>query len=208
MHTLLIIDDHSIVRTGIKLLAKEHLAVITDEAADGRIALRKIKETKYDLLMLDINIPDTDCGKLLSTILTISPNTKVLIFSMNEEDLFARHYLKSGAKGFLSKKSSDAEIIRAIQQVLSGKRYISPQLAELLGDDLAGNKNTNPFETLSERELSVVNHLLRGNSISAISEIMTLHPSTVGTYKTRIFEKLAIKSLIDLTELARIYNVY
>lgn len=208
MHTLLIIDDHSIVRTGIKLLAKEHLAVITDEAADGRIALRKIKETKYDLLLLDINIPDTDCGKLLSTILTISPNTKVLIFSMNEEDLFARHYLKSGAKGFLSKKSSDAEIIRAIQQVLSGKRYISPQLAELLGDDLAGNKNTNPFETLSERELSVVNHLLRGNSISAISEIMTLHPSTVGTYKTRIFEKLAIKSLIDLTELARIYNVY
>lgn len=207
MHTLLIIDDHSIVRTGIKLLAKERLAVITDEAPDGKTALRKIKENKYDLLLLDINIPDTDCGKLLSTILTISPNTKVLMFSMNEEDLFARHYLKSGAKGFLSKKSSDAEIIRAIEQVLSGKRYISPQLAELLGDDIAGNKNSNPFETLSERELSVVSHLLKGNSISAISEIMTLHPSTIGTYKTRIFEKLSIKSLIDLTELARIYNV-
>lgn len=208
MHKILIIDDHSIVRTGIKLLAKEHLAVITDEAPDGKTALRKIKETKYDLLLLDINIPDTDCGKLLSTILTISPHTKVLIFSMNEEDLFARHYLKSGAKGFLSKKSSDAEIVKAIQQVLNGKRYISPQLAEFLGEDIAGNKHTNPFETLSERELSVVSHLLKGNSISAISEIMTLHPSTVGTYKTRIFEKLSIKSLIDLTELARIYNVY
>ena len=133
---------------------------------------------------------------------------KVLIFSMNEEDLFARHYLKSGARGFLSKKSTDAEIIQAIQQVLNGKRYISPNLAELLGDDIAGNKNINPFESLSERELSVVSHLLRGNTISAISEIMSLHPSTVGTYKTRIFEKLAIKSLIDLTELARIYNVY
>jgi two-component system invasion response regulator UvrY len=208
MHTILIIDDHSIVRTGIKLLVKDHLTVTTDEAPDGKTALKKIKEKKYDLLLLDINIPNTDCGKLLSIILTISPNTKVLIFSMNEEDLFARHYLKSGAKGFLSKKSSDAEILQSIQKVLSGKRYISPQLVQLFGDDIAGGKNINPFETLSERELSVVSHLLKGNSISSISEIMTLHPSTVGTYKTRIFEKLAIKSLIDLTELARIYNVF
>jgi two-component system invasion response regulator UvrY len=208
MYHILIIDDHSIVRTGIKLLAKEHLTATTEEASDGKTALKKIKEKAYDLLLLDINIPDMDCGKLLSTILTISPETKVLIFSMNEEELFARHYLKSGAKGFLSKKSPDAEIIKAIQQVLAGKRYISPQLAEILGEDIAGNKNTNPFETLSERELSVVSHLLKGNTISAISEIMNLHPSTVGTYKTRIFEKLSIKSLIDLTELARIYNVF
>lgn len=207
MYNLLIIDDHSIVRTGIKLLAKEHLNATTEEASDGKIALKKIKEKKYDLLLLDINMPDTDCGKLLSTILTISPETKVLIFSMNEEDLFARHYLKLGAKGFLNKKSSDAQIMQAIQQVLTGKRYISPQLAETFGEDLAGSKNANPFEMLSERELTVVGHLLKGNSISGISEIMTLHPSTIGTYKTRIFEKLSIKSLIDLTELARIYNV-
>ena len=207
MYNILIIDDHSIVRTGIKLLVKEHLNATTEEAADGKIALKKIKEKKYDLLLLDINMPDTDCGKLLSTILTISPDTKVLIFSMNEEDLFARHYLKLGAKGFLNKKSSDTQIMQAIQQVLTGKRYISPQLAETFGEDIAGAKNVNPFEMLSERELTVVGHLLKGNSISGISEIMMLHPSTIGTYKTRIFEKLAIKSLIDLTELARIYNV-
>lgn len=207
MYTILIIDDHSIVRTGIKLLVKEQLNAITEEASDGKIALKKIKEKNYDLLLLDINMPDTDCGKLLSTILSISPETKVLIFSMNEEDLFARHYLKLGAKGFLNKKSSDTQIMQAIQQVLNGKRYISPQLAETFGEDIAGTKNANPFEMLSERELTVVGHLLKGNSISSISEIMTLHPSTIGTYKTRIFEKLSIKSLIDLTELARIYHV-
>ncbi|HSH64427.1 MAG TPA: response regulator [Bacteroidia bacterium] len=207
MYSLLIIDDHSIVRTGIKLLTKEYLNSISEEAADGKTALKKIKEKNYDIILLDINMPDTDCGKLLSTILTISPETKILIFSMNEEDLFARHYLKLGAKGFLTKKSPDSEILYAIRQVLAGKRYISPQLAEAIGDDIAGSKNVNPFEALSERELTVVGYLLKGQTISGISEIMSLHPSTVGTYKTRIFEKLSIKSLIDLTELARIYNV-
>jgi two-component system invasion response regulator UvrY len=208
MYNILIIDDHSIVRTGIKLLLKEHLDATADEASDGKIAIKKFKENNYHLLILDINIPDTDCGLLLSSILTINPETKVLIFSMNEEDLFARHYFKLGAKGFLSKRSTDEEIVSAIKQVLKGKLFVSTKLAETLGSDLAnGNKNSNPFETLSERELAVANHLLKGNSILGISQIMNLHPSTVGTYKTRIFEKLSIKSLIDLTELARIYNV-
>ena len=207
MYQILIIDDHSIVRTGIKLLTKEHLSAQTDEAADGKTVLKKIREKAYDLLLLDINIADTDCGKLLANILSILPQTKILIFSMNEEELFAKHYLKLGAKGFLSKKSSDEEIIYAIQQVLNGKTYISRHLAETMGEHIAGVKNNNPFDMLSERELAVVGYLLKGNSISGIAETMNLHPSTVGTYKTRIFEKLSIKGVIDLSELARIYNL-
>jgi two-component system invasion response regulator UvrY len=207
MYQILIVDDHSIVRTGIRLLVKEQLQAESDEATDGQTVLRKIKEKKYDLLLLDINMPDTDCGKLLSTILSMAPEQKILIFSMNEEDLFAKHYLKLGAQGFLSKKSSNEEIILAIQQVLNGRRYISRGLAETLGENLMGGKNKNPFESLSERELAVAAALLKGNNISEIADIMSLHPSTVGTYKMRIFDKLGIRNLVDLTELARIYGM-
>jgi two-component system invasion response regulator UvrY len=204
---ILIIDDHTIVRTGIKLLTKPRLNAETDEAANGKEALKRIREKAYDIVLLDINIPDTDCGKLLSTILSLLPKAKILVFSMNEEDLFAKHYLKLGARGFLSKNSSDNQIIKAIQQVLNGKRYISPELVEILAEDIAGIKSSNPFELLSERELAVVGYLIKGSSIAEICEITNLHPSTIGTYKARIFEKLAIKNLVDLTELARIYNI-
>jgi two-component system invasion response regulator UvrY len=207
MYRILIVDDHSIVRKGIKLLLKERLEVESDEATDGRTVLEKIKEKTYDLLLLDINMPDTDAGKLLSTILSMKPGQKILIFSMNDEDLFAKHYLKLGAEGFLSKGASDNEIILAIQHVLSGKKYISPQLVETLGKDLSSIKYKNPFELLSERELAVAAALLKGHSISEISDTMALHPSTIGTYKSRIFDKLGIRSLIDLTELARIYKM-
>ena len=207
MYQILIVDDHSIVRTGIKLLVKERLQALSDEATDGKTLLKKIKEKSYDLLLLDIRMPDTDCGKLLSTILSLIPEQKILIFSMNEEDLFAKHYLKLGARGFLSKSSSDEEIITAIQHVLNGRKYISRQLTQMLSDDLAGMKNKNPFDLLSERELTVMTSLLKGNSITEIANIMSLHPSTIGTYKARIFDKLAIRSLVDLTELARIYNI-
>lgn len=206
MPQILIVDDHSIVRTGIKLLLENQLDIVCDEASDGITTLELLKEKMYDVILLDINMPDTDCGALLATILRVSPETHVLIFSMNEEELFARHYMKLGAKGFLSKKSSESEIILAIKQVLSGRRYISREFAEILGDEISGVKTINPFNTLSERELTVVGYLIKGVKISTISEIMNLHPSTISTYRIRIFEKLNIKNLIDLTELARIYN--
>lgn len=206
MPQILIVDDHSIVRTGIKLLLENQLDIVCDEASDGMTTLELLKEKIYDVILLDINMPDTDCGALLATILRVSPETNVLIFSMNEEELFARHYMKLGAKGFLSKKSSESEIILAIKQVLGGRRYISREFAEILGDEISGVKTINPFNTLSERELTVVGYLIKGVKISTISEIMNLHPSTISTYRIRIFEKLNIKNLIDLTELARIYN--
>ena len=207
MYQILIIDDHSIVRAGIKLLAKDRINAEIDESGNGDDILKKIEQKKYDLVLLDINIPDTDPGKLLKAILDIQPETKVLIFSMMDEYLFAKPYLKLGAKGFLSKRSSNDEVVNAIQTLLKGNMYISSQLAASLAENVTGNKSSNPFDILSQRELEVVIYLLKGMSISGISEMMYLHPSTVGTYKIRIFEKLNIKSLIDLSELARIYKV-
>jgi two-component system invasion response regulator UvrY len=206
MSQILIVDDHSIVRTGIKVLLEAQLNMSADEADDGRAALKLIKDRKYDLILLDINMPGMDCSQLINAVLSFDPDSNILIFSMNEEELFARHYLKLGVKGFLSKRSSPDEIIYAIRQVLSGKRYISRELAEMLGDQMNGHKNENPFLTLSQRELTVVSYLLKGNKISEIGDLMNLHASTISTYRNRIFEKLNIKSLIDLTELARIHH--
>jgi two-component system invasion response regulator UvrY len=206
MSQILIVDDHSIVRTGIKMLLEGQLNMAADEADGGRAALARIKEKKYDLILLDINMPGMDCSQLINAVLNFDPELSILIFSMNEEELFARHYLKLGVKGFLSKRSTPDEIMYAIKQVLSGKRYISRELAEIVGDQLNGFKNENPFGTLSQRELTVVGYLLKGSKISEIGELMNLHASTISTYRNRIFEKLNIKSLIDLTELARIHN--
>jgi two-component system invasion response regulator UvrY len=205
MHQILIVDDHAIVRTGLEVLISQHLEAETDTASDGKTVIKKIKEKNYDLLILDINMPDTDCGKLISTIQSLKPELSILIFSMNEETLFAAHYLKLGAKGFLSKNSVDEDIIYAIRQTLNGKKFISAELLETIGSS-KGHGNANLFHTLSERELTVTHHLLKGKNILEISQIMNLHTSTVGTYRTRIFEKLNIKNLVDLTELARIHN--
>lgn len=206
MSHILIVDDHSVVRTGLAVLLSEQLHAETDIAADGKTAIKKIKEKNYDLVILDINMPDTDCGSLLSTFCVLRSDIRILIFSMNEEALFGRHYMKMGAKGYLSKNALDDEIIYAVNQVLSGKKYMSPELIESFGDHISGVKNSNPFHALSERELRVAHHLLKGKNILEISQVMNLHTSTVGTDKTRLFEKLGIKSLVDLTELARIYN--
>lgn len=204
MHRILIVDDHSIVRTGLEVLLNEHLQAQIDAASDGKEAIKKIKEVPYDLLILDINMPDTDCGTLVLTIKGLRPQLPILIFSMNDESLFALHYVKLGASGFLSKNAQDEDIIYAVKQILKGKKYISPELFET---ERAGETvGMNPFKILSERELTVVHHLLKGKNILEISKIMSLHTSTVGTYRTRIFEKLNIKSLVDLTELARIHQ--
>src|SRR4051812_27328735 len=205
MYQILIVDDHSIVRTGLEVLIKGRLQAETAVAPDGKTAVKKVTEKNYDLVILDINMPGSDCGNLLSTFRSLRPDICILIFSMNEEDLFAAHYLRMGAKGFLSKNATDEEIINALQQVLKGKKYMSPGLIQSLGSSIAGVKNSNPFHSLSERELGVTHHLLKGKNILEISQIMNLHTSTVGTYRTRVFEKLGIKNLVDLTELARIY---
>lgn len=203
MHRILIVDDHSIVRIGLEVLINEHLQAQIDSASDGKEAIRKVKEIPYDLLILDINMPDTDCGTLVLTIKGLRPQLPVLIFSMNDESLFALHYVKLGANGFLSKNAQDEDIIYAIRQILKGKKYINPELFETERSDTMG---TNPFKVLSERELTVVHHLLKGKNILEISKIMNLHTSTIGTYRTRIFEKLNITNLVDLTELARIHQ--
>jgi len=209
MQELLLVDDHSIVRAGLKLLIHESLSHFNiDEAVDGDSAFKKIKNKNYDLIVMDVNMPNTDSFGILQTILAFKPSSKIIMFSMNAEEIYAKRYLKMGAMGYLRKDASNNEIMKAISAVLNNKRYISQELNEKFLADLQSNRaSENPFDKLSPREFEIVQHLAQGDSVAEISQKLRLHTSTIGTYKARIFEKLECKNIIELNNVAKVYNV-
>ncbi len=209
MPELLLVDDHAIIRTGLKLLIQKSFAHCkTDEAGDGIAAFEKIKNHDYDLVVMDINMPNTDSFGLLQTILACKPSTKIIMFSMNAEEIYAKRYLKMGAMGYLKKDASNDEIIKAITLVLQNKRYVSQELNEKLLTDLQLNHQPeNPFDKLSPREFEIAQHLSHGDSVSEISQKLNLHTSTVGTHKARIFEKLGCHNIVELNSLAKVHHV-
>jgi DNA-binding NarL/FixJ family response regulator len=209
MPQLLLVDDHSIVRAGLKLLIEDFLPhTIIHEAEDGDSAFRQIKQHDYDLVIMDVNMPHTDSIGTLQSILSFKPAIKIIIFSMNSEDVYAKRYLKIGAMGYVRKDAPNEEIKKAISTVLNHKRYISPQLNEKLLTELhSSNKSGNPFDNLSPREFEIVQHLAHGDSVAEISNKLNLHTSTVGTHKARIFEKLKCNNIIELTHLAKVHDV-
>jgi two-component system, NarL family, invasion response regulator UvrY len=208
MLNLLLADDHFIIRTGLKLIIESFMAdAKIDEAEDGDSTFEKIKKNNYDLLILDVNMPNTDSFVLVSNILALRPGMKILMFSMNQEEVYARRYLKMGAMGYLKKDEHIEEIKKAITIVLSNKKYISTALSQILLDDLHKNNSENPFESLSLREFEIARHLIRGESVAEICQKLTLHSSTVGTHKARIFDKLKCSNIIDLNSLAKVHNI-
>jgi two-component system invasion response regulator UvrY len=208
MQNILIADDHSIVRAGLKLLINSSIRDVSiDEAEDGEAVIKKMKSAPFDLLILDINMPHTESFSLTAYLLKEYPGLKIIIFTMNQEVFFAKRFLKIGAHGYLNKYSKEAEIKYAIQKVLSGKRYISDNLAEILSGELTRKKKDNPFEDLSDREFEVVLQMLKGSSVSEIANTLSLHKSTVGTHKTRILDKLKISNTVELINLARLYEI-
>lgn len=209
MPDILLVDDHSIVRTGLKLLINDFLPhTKIDEANDGESALQKVKQTNYDLVVMDVNMPHTDSFGTLQAILTVKPETKVIMFSMNAEEVYAKRYLAMGAVGYVRKDAPNEEIEKAINTVLNDKTYISPSLTQKIFSGLHSKKETeNPFDKLSSREFEVVKHLSKGDSVGEISKKLNVHTSTVGTYKSRIFEKLHVHNVIELTNLARAHHL-
>jgi DNA-binding NarL/FixJ family response regulator len=209
MPDILLIDDHYIVTTGLKMVIESFLAHSKiDTANDGDSAFQKIKNNNYDLIIIDINMPNTDSLGFIDNILSLRPETKIIMFSMNAEDIYAKRYFKMGAMGYLRKDAPIDEIKKAIGNVLNNKRYMSPELSEKLLLDLNSNRNTeNPFDKLSPREFEIVQHLASGDSVSEISRKLNLHTSTIGTHKARIFEKLQCHNIIELNTLAKVNNI-
>ena len=205
---ILIADDHTIVRSGLQLVAREIIpSAVFDEASDGDEVVVLIKKHEYDLIILDINMPDTDAITLISNILAYTEDSRILIFSMNSEELYAKRYLKMGVLGYITKDARASELRRAISSVLDGKVYMSPTLREHMQKHPKSPPAENPFERLSDREMQIAKYFLLGYSYADIQKILNVHTSTIGTHKMRLFDKLNVKNLFDLNELAKLYQV-
>jgi two-component system, NarL family, invasion response regulator UvrY len=208
MQKFLLIDDHVIVRSGIKLLiSNTYKDSEVHEAKDGETALAFVKENDYDFVMLDVQMPNTDSFALMEFFKANYPALKVLVFSMNAESIYALRYIKAGAKGFISKEAPMDEVRGAIDLVLNGKKYISEEMLFVLAEGTSPGANNNPFSILSSREFEIVTMLLNGKTISIIAADLKLGISTVGTHKGRIFTKLSVTNLLELQNLANSYNL-
>lgn len=208
MKTILIVDDHEIVRSGLKMLINGFFNFVElFEAHNEESTIEILKKQNFDLVILDIHMPNSNSIGIVEYIDKNFAGTRVLIFSMGSETLYAKRFLKAGAKGYLSKDSSMGEVKTAIEKLLEGGKYISKSLMDMLVDDVTGKNISNPFETLSSREFQIASFLLDGLSLTEISTLLNLQPSTVGTYKSRIFEKLKVNNLIELIDLASVYHI-
>jgi len=195
-----IVDDHAIVRAGLRQFLSEQVDLrVTGEAGNGREALDLVRQGEVDVLLLDLSMPDESGIDALAAIKARFPDLAVLILSGFPEAHYATTLLRHGASGYLNKECDPEEIAKAIRTVARGRRYITPAVAELLADGVANAGNGLPHETLSERELQVFLRLAKGETIGHMAESMFLSVKTVSTYRTRVLEKLKLQTNSELT---------
>ena len=195
-----IVDDHAIVRSGLRQYLADHVDLrVTGEASNGREALELARVGDVDVLLMDISMPDQSGVDALAAIKARFPDLAVLILSGFPEAHYATTLLRQGASGYLNKECDPAEIVSAIRTVSRGRRYISPAVAELLADGAAGVGDKPAHALLSDRELQVFLRLAKGETIGHMAEAMFLSVKTVSTYRTRVLDKLNLASNSDLT---------
>lgn len=200
---VLLVDDHDLVRTGIKLMLQSlPYITIVGEGRTGEEAARLAREIKPDLVLMDINMPGVGGIEATRKLLRINPATKVLVITIYNDELFPTRLFQAGATGYLTKDASMEEMVTAIKAVSTGQRYISPSVASQLALSSLTKKTESPFESLSERELQILLMIARGVSPRQIAEQLHLSPKTINSYRYRIFHKLAITSDVEMTLLA------
>ena len=200
MTRVLLADDHAVVRAGIRdFLAADHNIREIGEAATGRETLDQLRASTWDLVVLDINMPDRSGVDILRQIRATHPGTRVLVLSAFPERQYAVNVLRAGASGYLSKESAPDELLKAVRTVMAGRRYVSAALAELLVSDLDGDPNEPLHSKLSEREFQILCKLAAGRSVSEIAAELCISVKTVSTYRSRLLEKMNFRTNADLT---------
>lgn len=199
MIRLLLVDDHTIFRSGLKrLFSDEEDIRVADEASDAHEALSKLREQTFDLLLLDIALEGRNGLDALPSIRAQQPNLPVLLLSMYPAEQFALVGLKAGANGYVSKDSEAGELIHAIRQVASGRRYLTPNAAEKILRQLESDDGRPPHQRLSGREYQIMRMIIDGMSLTEIGEKMFISVKTVSTYRTRILGKMAVNTNAEL----------
>jgi len=200
---VLVADDHAIIRDGLrKILADTSDLVVAGEAANGNAALQAVRERDWSLVILDISMPGRNGLELIKLIRQERPRLPILIFSMHHEEQYAVRALRAGASGYLSKESDMDLLLPALRKLVAGGRYISPKVAELLAMDMAPRSEDLPHTALSDREFEVFSRIVRGTSLTAIGQELSLSIKTVSTHKSNILQKMQMGSQVDLVRYA------
>ena len=200
MIQIAIVDDHAIVRTGLRQFLGEQVDLrVTGEAANGREALELVRQVPVDVLLMDLSMPGQGGVEALQAIKARHPDLPVLILSGFPASQYAPALLSQGASGYLNKECDPQEIVDAIRVVARGRRYLGPEVAELLAGRALGDAGQPPHEALSERELQVFLRLARGETVGGIAESMYLSVKTVSTYRARVLTKLGLGGNSELT---------
>jgi two-component system invasion response regulator UvrY len=203
MAKVLIADDHALVRAGLRqFLEQDPQITEIGEAVSGSNTLDMLRAKQWDLLLLDIFMPDRSGLDILARVRALHPNIRVLVLSGYPERQYAISVLRSGANGFLSKESAPEELSKAVKTVLAGRRYVSAALADFLVSDLDADVTKPLHAALSEREFQTLCKLAAGRSVSEIADELCISVKTVSTYRSRILQKTSFKTNADLTSYA------
>ena len=201
-------DDHPVVLKGLKEILSEGFDdVIIDGTTTGYELLRNVQNNQYDLVLLDISLPDINGLEVLKEIRKARPKLPVLMISMYLEEQYALRAMKAGAQGYVTKRSASDELVLAVRKILSGKRYISPAFAEKMLFDFESSAEKPPHERLSDRELQVLCMIGGGKAVNQIAEELHVSANTVRTYRTRILEKIGVKGTSELIHYAVMHRM-
>lgn len=197
--SVLLADDHKIVRHGLRrILEDEFSEAIVSEASRDIEVFEQLEKSKFDIIILDISMPGKSGLEVLKDIKSMHPQIPVLILSMYPEEQFALRVMKSGAAGYVRKDSAPEELVDAVNDILSGKKYYSPAVMDLLSDNMKRGTKTDLSEILSDREYEIFMLIAQGKTVSEIAEILSLSVKTVSTHRTHILEKTRLKNNADI----------
>jgi DNA-binding NarL/FixJ family response regulator len=200
MIRILIADDHAIVRAGLKqFIAREGDIQVAGEASSGAETIELVRNGEFDIVLLDIRMPDGSGIDTLRKLKTLRPDLPVLMLSGFAEEQYALNLLRAGAAGYVTKEAAPAELVKAIRTVMVGRKYVSPELAQILAAGVSGDSDKPLHAQLSQREFQIFCKLAAGESVSKIADELLISVKTVSTYRTRILQKMNLNSNADIT---------
>ena len=203
MIKVLIVDDHELIRTGIsRLLADFDNIKVLGEAESGEAAVSKARELRPNVVLMDANMPGIGGLEATRRLIRFDPDIKVIAVTVHNEEPYPTKFMQAGAAGYVTKGADIKEMVIAIRQVNSGKRYITPDIAQQMALKALNPDDKSPFDILSEREMQVMLMITQGQKVQDISDQLFLSPKTVNSYRYRLFEKLNIENDVELTHLA------
>ncbi|WP_299018124.1 UvrY/SirA/GacA family response regulator transcription factor [uncultured Photobacterium sp.] len=203
MINVFLVDDHELVRTGIRRLLEDVRGIkVVGEADSGEEAVKWCRNQHADIILMDMNMPGIGGLEATRKILRFNPDVKIIVLTIHTENPFPTKVMQAGAAGYLTKGAGPDEMVNAIRMVNSGQRYISPEIAQQMALSQFVPDSENPFKDLSERELQIMMMITKGQKVTEISEQLNLSPKTVNSYRYRLFNKLDINGDVELTHLA------